>query len=51
MMVESDSGEISSSFYVRENSEGGGIYSLLWNVSDETTAIPVSLRSVAPSNA
>ncbi|KAJ5413086.1 hypothetical protein N7465_005391 [Penicillium sp. CMV-2018d] len=51
MMVESDSGEISSSFYVRENSQGEGIYSLLWNVSDETTAIPVSLRSVKPSNA
>ncbi|KAJ6139785.1 hypothetical protein N7471_006271 [Penicillium samsonianum] len=51
MMVESDSGEISSSFYVRENSQGEGIYSLLWNVSDDTTAIPVSLRSVKPSNA
>lgn len=51
VMVESDSGEISSSFYVRENSQGEGIYSLLWNVSDETTAIPVSLRSTKPSNA
>ncbi|KAJ5492115.1 hypothetical protein LT330_005046 [Penicillium expansum] len=50
MMVELDSGDISSSFYVRESSQGDGIYSLLWNVSDDTTAIPVSLRSVAPSN-
>lgn len=50
-MVKSDSGEISSSFYVRENSKGEGIYSLLWNVSDEATAIPVSLRSTKPSNA
>ncbi|KAJ5502248.1 hypothetical protein N7463_005122 [Penicillium fimorum] len=51
MMVESDSGDISSSFYVQENSQGEGVYSLLWNVSDETTAIPVSLRSVKPSSA
>ncbi|KAF4765683.1 hypothetical protein HAV15_003369 [Penicillium sp. str.  len=51
VMVKSDSGEISSSFYVRENSKGEGIYSLLWNVSDEATAIPVSLRSTKPSNA
>ncbi|KAJ5373333.1 hypothetical protein N7517_005339 [Penicillium concentricum] len=51
MMVESDSGDISSSFYVQENSQGEGVYSLLWNVSDDTIAIPVSLRSVKPSNA
>ncbi|KAJ5804532.1 uncharacterized protein N7518_000835 [Penicillium psychrosexuale] len=51
MMVKSDSGAISSSFYIRENSEGEGIYSLLWNASDDASAIPVSLRSVKPSDA
>lgn len=50
VMVKSDSGDISSSFYVREGSEGKGVYSLLWNVTDET-AIPVSLRTAKPSNA
>ncbi|KAJ5141155.1 uncharacterized protein N7443_010874 [Penicillium atrosanguineum] len=51
VMVELESGDISSSFYVREESEGKGVYSLLWNVTDEETAIPISLRSVEPSNA
>lgn len=50
MMVKSDSGEISSSFYIRENSEGEGIYSLLWNASDDASAIPVSLRTAKPSD-
>lgn len=50
VMVKSDSGDISSSFYVREGSEGKGVYYLLWNVTDET-AIPVSLRTAKPSNA
>ena len=36
--------------WIRENSEGEGIYSLLWNVSDDATAIPVSLRSAKPSD-
>lgn len=49
-MVKLESGDMSSSFYVREESEGKGVYSLLWNVTDET-AIPISLRSVKPSNA
>jgi hypothetical protein len=50
VMVKSDSGDISSSFYVREDSdEGKGVYSLLWNVTDET-AIPISLRTAKPSN-
>ena len=51
VMVELESGDMSSSFYVREESEGKGVYSLLWNVTDEETAIPISLRSVKPSNA
>lgn len=50
VMVKLESGDMSSSFYVREESEGKGVYSLLWNVTDET-AIPISLRSVKPSNA
>ncbi|CAI7597103.1 unnamed protein product [Penicillium glandicola] len=51
LMVKSESGDISSSFYVEESSQGDGIYSLLWDVSDDTSAIPVSLRSVKPSTA
>ncbi|KAJ5670732.1 uncharacterized protein N7477_006095 [Penicillium maclennaniae] len=41
VMVELESGDMSSSFYVRRESEGKGVYSLLWNVTDEETAIPV----------
>lgn len=51
VMVKTESGDISSSFYVREADEGNGVYSLLWNVTDEDTAIPISLRYVKPSNA
>lgn len=51
VMVKTESGDISSSFYVREADEGNGVYSLLWNVTDEDTAIPISLRYVQPSNA
>lgn len=49
VMVENDSGEISSSFYIRPGSEGEGVYSLMWDVTDDDTAIPVSLRSARPS--
>jgi hypothetical protein len=50
VMVETKSGDISSSFFVKASSEGEGVYSLLWNVTDDDTAIPISLRSVKPSN-
>lgn len=50
VMVKTDNGDIYSSFYVREASEGKGVYSLLWNVTDEDSAIPISLRSTKPSN-
>lgn len=48
--VETESGDISSSFYVKASSEGEGVYSLLWNATDDDTAIPISLRSVKPYN-
>ncbi|KAJ5674191.1 hypothetical protein N7462_009630 [Penicillium macrosclerotiorum] len=51
VMVESDSGDISSSFYVQKAGEEQGVYSLLWDASDDDTALPISLRSAAPSNA
>lgn len=51
VMVENDSGDISSSFYIRSSSADEGIYSLVWNVTDDDTAIPISLRSAKPSNA
>ncbi|KAJ5388160.1 hypothetical protein N7509_010701 [Penicillium cosmopolitanum] len=51
VMVENDSGDISSSFYIRSSSAGEGIYSLVWNVTDDDTVIPISLRSAKPSNA
>lgn len=50
VMVENDSGDISSSFYIRSSSAGEGVYSLVWNVTDDDTAIPISLRSAKPSN-
>ncbi|OOQ81989.1 putative cytochrome p450 protein [Penicillium brasilianum] len=50
VMVETESGDISSSFYVKASSEGEGINSLLWNATDDDAAIPISLRSVKPSN-
>ncbi|KAJ5167972.1 uncharacterized protein N7482_003566 [Penicillium canariense] len=49
VMVETKSGDISSSFFVRASSDGG-VYALLWNVTDDDTAIPISLRSAKPSN-
>ena len=51
VMVENDSGDISSSFYIRSASEGEGVYSLLWDAANDDTAIPISLRSTKPSNA
>lgn len=50
VMVETESGDLSSSFYVKASSDGEGVYSLLWNVTGDDTAIPISLRSVKPSN-
>jgi hypothetical protein len=50
VMVETGSGDISSSFYVKASTEGKGIYSLLWNVTDDDSVISISLRSVKPSN-
>lgn len=50
VMVKSANGDISSSFYVRQTSDDDGTYSMLWNVTDEDSAIPISLRSVEPSN-
>lgn len=50
VMVKKESGEISSSFYVRPDSTGEGIYSLLWNITDDDSAVPVSLRLAKPSN-
>jgi hypothetical protein len=52
-LVKDDSGDIISSFYARQlSSEGDGVYSLLWNVTeDDDTVFPVSLRTVAASNA
>jgi hypothetical protein len=49
-MVRLESGKFTSSFYVREDSEGKGVYSLPWDVTDGDTAITISLRSVKPSN-
>ncbi|KAJ5094764.1 hypothetical protein N7456_010625 [Penicillium angulare] len=50
VMVKSKTGDISSSFYVREVSEDDGTYSLLWNVTDEEGVVPISLRSTKPSS-
>jgi hypothetical protein len=53
LLGKDESGNIISSFYVRQSSsEGDGVYSLLWNVTaDDDTVFPVSLRTVEPSNA
>ncbi|CRG86699.1 hypothetical protein PISL3812_03709 [Talaromyces islandicus] len=52
LLIKDDSGNIVSSFYARQSSsEGEGVYSLLWNVTDDDAVFPVSLRAVAPSNA
>ncbi|QKX58306.1 uncharacterized protein TRUGW13939_05428 [Talaromyces rugulosus] len=53
LLVKDESGDIVSSFYARQSSsEGGGVYSLLWNVTEDHDAVfPVSLRTVAASNA
>ncbi|KAJ5267744.1 hypothetical protein N7478_010552 [Penicillium angulare] len=50
VMVKSDNDDISSSFHIREVSESEGTYSLLWNVTDEDGAVPISLRSTKPSD-
>lgn len=53
LLVIDDSGDIDSSFFARQSSsEGDGVYSLLWNVTEnDDTVFPISLRTAAPSNA
>lgn len=52
LLVEEDSGEYTSLFYVKKTSQED-VYSLQWNVTEEDDGeyISVSMRSIAPSNA
>ena len=52
LLVEEESGEFTSLFYVKKTSEDD-VYSLQWNITDEDDGefISVSMRSIAPSNA
>ncbi|KAL4924158.1 uncharacterized protein BDV17DRAFT_295689 [Aspergillus undulatus] len=48
LLIENDTGQYTSQFYVRKSDAESGQYELLWGVSG-TQYISVSLRSVAPS--
>ncbi|KAI9925616.1 hypothetical protein ASPWEDRAFT_29051 [Aspergillus wentii DTO 134E9] len=51
LLVEDESGEYTSLFSVPSTAGDGGSYSLLWNATDDDDVVPVTLRSIAPSNA
>ncbi|KAE8155303.1 hypothetical protein BDV25DRAFT_135050 [Aspergillus avenaceus] len=53
VLIEDESGEFTSLYSVKKSSshDQDGSYDLYWNVTDDEDVVPVTMRSIAPSNA
>lgn len=52
LLVEADDGGYTSLFYAKKSGSNDGAYSMHWNITDDEDVefIPISMRSIAPSN-
>jgi hypothetical protein len=49
VILETDSGDWETMFYAK-TTDYDSVWSLHWNVSDDSTAIPLAIKNSAPSN-